>query len=293
MSLKTININGTSYEIGVSLAKIAEALELTEERFVELLSRDLYCPTLTSAPTSSTRTYTDTDASTNTFQIGQTCRWLDGSIYKMAILTDITSSAATWYILPMNLATVATSGSYNDLLNKPTIPSAVTESTVSGWGFTKNTGTYSKPGAGIPKSDLASDVQASLGKADTALQSYTEKYTGTITGITMNGASKGSSGVVDLGTVITDVSGKQDKNLYFTNQSASSWESDSTYSDFPYRCDIACTGVTADMYAEVIFDVTEAQSGNYAPICETKSGAVAIWSKENTAIQIPTITITK
>lgn len=40
-----------------------------------------------------------------------------------------------------NLAAVASSGSYNDLSNKPTIPSAVTESTVSGWGFTKNAGT--------------------------------------------------------------------------------------------------------------------------------------------------------
>lgn len=50
------------------------------------------------------------------------------------------------------------------------IPAAVTEQTVSGWGFTKNTGTYSKPSGGIPKSDLASAVQTSLGKADTALQ---------------------------------------------------------------------------------------------------------------------------
>lgn len=52
---------------------------------------------------------------------------------------------------------------------------AISESTVSGWGFTKNEGT--------------------------------------ITGITMNGVSKGSSGVVDLGTVITqhqDISGKAD-----------------------------------------------------------------------------------
>lgn len=104
----------------------------------------------------------------------------------------------------VTLATVATSGSYNDLsdkptipseqvnadwnatsgkaqiLNKPTIPTAVTESTVSGWGFTKNMGTYSKPSAGIPKSDLASTVQTSLGKADTALQSYTEQYKGTV-----------------------------------------------------------------------------------------------------------------
>ena len=126
------------------------------------------------------------------------------------------------------------------------IPPEVTESTVSGWGFTKNTGTYSKPSGGIPATDLASAVQTSLGKADTALQSYTEtdptvpswakastkptytasevgalpdttsipnestvsgwgftKNSGTITGITMNGSSKGTSGVVNLGTVVT------------------------------------------------------------------------------------------
>lgn len=103
-----------------------------------------------------------------------------------------------------------------------------TESTVSGWGFTKNTGTYSKPSGGIPASDLTSAVQTSLGKADTALQSFTEtdpvysasaaagitssdisnwnsktSNVGTITGITMNGSSKGTSGVVNLGTVVT------------------------------------------------------------------------------------------
>ena len=70
------------------------------------------------------------------------------------------------------LAPVATSGNYNDLTNKPTIPAPVTEQTVSGWGFTKNTGTYSKPTNGIPKTDLASSVQASLDKADSALQSH-------------------------------------------------------------------------------------------------------------------------
>lgn len=120
-----------------------------------------------------------------------------------------------------SLAAVATSGSYNDLSNKPTIPAAVTESTVSGWGFTKNTGTYSKPSTGIPKTDLASAVQTSLGKADTALQSYTEKYKGTVTGVKINGTTKNpSSGVVDLGTVITshqDISGKQDKLVSGTN----------------------------------------------------------------------------
>lgn len=71
----------------------------------------------------------------------------------------------------VTLATVATSGNYNDLNNKPTIPNEVTESTVSGWGFTKNTGTYSKPSDGIPKTDLSSDVQSSLDKAESAIQS--------------------------------------------------------------------------------------------------------------------------
>lgn len=127
----------------------------------------------------------------------------------------------TEYAKKSELASVATSGSYNDLSNKPTIPSAVTESTVSGWGFTKNTGTYSKPSGGIPKSDLASAVQTSLGKADTALQSYTEQYKGTVTGVKINGTTKNpTSGVVDLGTVITshqDISGKQDKLVSGTN----------------------------------------------------------------------------
>lgn len=87
------------------------------------------------------------------------------------------------------------SGSYTDLSDKPTIPSktselqndsgfltqhqdisgkqdkATLEEDVAAKGFTKNTGTYSKPAGGIPKTDLSDSVQASLGKADTALQS--------------------------------------------------------------------------------------------------------------------------
>ena len=94
-------------------------------------------------------------------------------------------------VQPSNLAKVATSGSYNDLSDKPAIPSAVTESTVSGWGFTKNTGTYSKPSGGIPKTDLASAVQTSLGKADTALQSHQQLKT-------INGQSIVGSGNITI-----------------------------------------------------------------------------------------------
>lgn len=93
-------------------------------------------------------------------------------------LNDIRSGAAlgTTAIQPSSLSKVATSGSYNDLTNKPVIPTETTESTVSGWGFTKNTGTYSKPSNGIPKTDLNSSVQLSLEKADTALQSIPSEY---------------------------------------------------------------------------------------------------------------------
>lgn len=54
-----------------------------------------------------------------------------------------------------------------------TIPAAVTETTVSDWGFTKNTGNYNKPSSGIPKTDLASAVQSSLNKADNAQEKIT------------------------------------------------------------------------------------------------------------------------
>ena len=53
------------------------------------------------------------------------------------------------------------------------------------------------------------------------MQSYTEQYKGTVTGVKINGTTKNpSSGVVDLGAVITahqDISGKQDKLVSGTN----------------------------------------------------------------------------
>lgn len=75
------------------------------------------------------------------------------------------------YVKSTSLANVATSGNYDDLSNKPTIPASVTSETISGWGFTKNQGTYSKPTDGIPTSDLTSDVQTALEKATSAIQS--------------------------------------------------------------------------------------------------------------------------
>lgn len=123
------------------------------------------------------------------------------------------------YIKKNELSLVATTGSFNDLIDAPSIPQAVFETTVANWGFTKNTGTYSKPTGGIPKSDLHTSIQDSLSKADTALQS--ETYKGTVTGVKINGSTKTqSNGIVDLGTVITShqsLSGKQDLLVSGTN----------------------------------------------------------------------------
>lgn len=81
--------------------------------------------------------------------------------------------------------------------------------------------------------------------------------------------------------------------LKFTNISVSTWASDTTYTNYSYRATITLTGVTSSMIGEVIFNVTEAESGNYAPICETFDGGVYIYSKVNAAITIPTILVVK
>lgn len=74
---------------------------------------------------------------------------------------------------------------------------------------------------------------------------------------------------------------------------ASEWVEDTTYAGMKYRCDIPLEGVTADMVPEVIFGFTEATSGDYSPLAETKDGILSIWSTTNRAIVIPTIIINK
>lgn len=65
-----------------------------------------------------------------------------------------------------NVGTFSANASENASINIP-VPEKVSElENDAGYG------TYTKPATGIPKSDLASGVQASLGKADTALQKH-------------------------------------------------------------------------------------------------------------------------
>ena len=92
-----------------------------------------------------------------------------------------------------------------------------------------------------------------------------------------------------FGELKSDVDDKQKQLLVFQNVTANNFVSDSTYSNYPYKCDITCTGITANSVVEVIFGMTEATSGNYAPICATSANTVTIYAKVNAAITIPTI----
>ena len=128
-------------------------------------------------------------------------------------LTDTEKSNARANI---GAGTSSFSGSYNDLTNKPTIPSVGNGTiTIKQNGTTK--GTFTTNQSGNTTIELTDDnttyssKTATNGGTDVSLVTTGEKYiwnsktsnTGTITGINMNGSSKGTSGVVDLGTVLT------------------------------------------------------------------------------------------
>ena len=92
-------------------------------------------------------------------------------------------------------------------------------------------GKYAKPSGGIPKTDLASDVQTSLGKADTALQGISASTTGSGNAVTSVTASGNSITVTKDTTFLTshqDISGKED-----TSNKVSAWSAATTDTHYP------------------------------------------------------------
>ena len=80
---------------------------------------------------------------------------------------------------------------------------------------------------------------------------------------------------------------------YLTNVKVSKgdWESDATYTDFPYKAKIEFDGVDADYMATVTFGVEQALSGMFAPIAETIEHYIVIYANAipDSDITIPTI----
>ena len=95
--------------------------------------------------------------------------------------------------------------------------------------------------------------------------------------------------------ITLDTIGAQAARSTFTSKSVatSAWTSNTTYDGYPYRAAVACTGVTAAMFAEVVFSPADATSGNFAPVCDTYNGGVYLYAKAvpDAAITIPTIIV--
>lgn len=90
---------------------------------------------------------------------------------------------------------------------------------------------------------------------------------------------------------VVDATYKAPFEKTFNDVAASTWSSDTTYTNYGYKCELTISGVLATDYASVIFAHTEAISGNYSPICLTSTDKVTIYSKVNTSITISNITI--
>ena len=70
----------------------------------------------------------------------------------------------------------------------------------------------------------------------------------------------------------------------------SDWVASTEFEDFAYEAKIALSDfVNFSSIPQVVFGLTEATSGNYAPICKAGDKGVYIYSKVNTAIMLPTV----
>lgn len=112
---------------------------------------------------------------------------------------EITSSNKLSASFVDGLSTVATSGSYNDLSNKPTIPAAANNGTLT---IQKNGTSVATFGANQSTNATANITVPTKVSELTNDAGYTTN-TGTVTGVKINGATKTpTSGVVDIGSDI-------------------------------------------------------------------------------------------
>ena len=70
-----------------------------------------------------------------------------------------------------------------------------------------------------------------------------------------------------------------------------SFTADTTYKEYPYKADIILPQIGTTLVPTVIFSLTDAESGNYAPVADSGAGYVRIWAKKapESTITIPTI----
>jgi len=98
----------------------------------------------------------------------------------------------------------------------------------------------------------------------------------------------------EFGEVKGDVSVLKEDVLTFKNISMTESNfTSNTDSDYPYKSEITCTGVTADHVPFVVFDKDSAATGIFAPYAETTAGKVIIYAVKPAACTIESIVCTR
>ena len=179
-----------------------------------------------------------------------------------------------------DLKDVAFTGSYNDLTDTPTIPTTAADVNavpISGGTMTGN--------LIVGSSSLGTNgyVQG------TWLQGTAVNH---LTTAATKIAVQDSSGWIYHRTTSelkSDIGAGNCDRIVVSNVSisTSAWVSNTTYSDYPFRASVSISSVTTSYVPEVIFNMTDATGGNFAPVCETYNGGVYIYAKEK-----PTATVT-
>ena len=165
-----------------------------------------------------------------------------------------------------DLKTVAFSGSYNDLSDKPTIPTKTSQLTND---------------SGYLTSAPVTSVDGSTGAITTNAVKYTEQSltdTQKTQARTNIGAGTGNGNCSSIVVNGIDVA-------------TSDWTSSTSFTEYPYEASVTVPGCTSDHVPEVIFNGTDAVSGIFAPICVSGTNTVTIYATETPTanITIPTI----
>ena len=111
---------------------------------------------------------------------------------------------------------------------------------------------------------------------------------GKINALGGNAASLSSTVDTNTSAISTLNTNTTNAILQFTNKTVavSNWVSDTTYTYYPYKANITCTGVTTDHMPIVVLSTTDQESGHYIG-AKTSANTVSIY-----ATNVPSSTLT-
>ena len=138
---------------------------------------------------------------------------------------------------------------------------------------------------------------ANIGAAEEGHTHALADVDGLQTALNAKAASSHTHAISDVTNLQTTLDGKASSSHTHTVQATnisvatSAWASSTTYSNYPFQATITVSGVTSSMIPEVIFGLTEAESGNFAPIAASTTNGVIIYAKTQptASITIPAV----